>query len=54
MENMEQFIKQTGDIKNKIANYRNKNWNIIVEKAKIMIEEREKIIKEKLNLKEVL
>lgn len=50
---MEQFIRKIGDIKSKIVNYRNKNWNIIVEKAKIMIEEREKIIKEKLNLKEL-
>lgn len=49
-EGTEQFIKKIGEIKTSIAKYRNDNWNIIVESAKVMIEEREKIIKEKLNL----
>lgn len=47
-ETINQFVNEIGNIKNQIVNYRNKNWNIIVETAKTMIEEREKIIKEKL------
>lgn len=49
IENALQFVNETGDIKNKIVDYRNDKWHIIVEKAKLMIEEREKVIKEKLN-----
>lgn len=45
-EDIEKFINEIGKIKNQIVNHRNKKWHILVENAKIMIEEREKIIKE--------
>lgn len=45
MERLDKFNKKTFEIRNDIVEYRNNNWNIIVEKAKKMIEERERVIK---------
>ena len=49
MERLDKFNKKTFEIKKDIVEYRNNNWNIIVEKAKNMIEERERVIKGLLN-----
>ena len=41
-------FKEIGEIKLEIVDYRNNNWSRIVEKTKLVIEERENILKEKL------
>lgn len=45
------WVNETTEIKGKIIKYRNERWSNIVEKAKLMIEERGNVIKEQIECK---